>query len=361
MWGKASYPLLQDLMEPLNDKSEYAWEKIEGILLDYLRKTGKYKTHDYTFGNLTSFIGNVMRAKYELINKDFEQYISSDDVNIKTIRSYVFSKVKIYSEIQKITTSKLRTEEKGIKIVNTIISYHDSFALPRFTLFEPFYYDESRPPYGIELDELYAMERRFDKEKQKIEEKYSNNQEMKKIKIDGLFETNYYKRIASCESRRVMGASLTFSQKEEKIREEARAIASKLVNILISWGITQLDIAQRCISHYWDLFEEKAWERQKQETEYKEFENKWKYDIQEMKRIQVGQWDSNTMTLLGVIIAIFVSIFFGLPSIFNKLAWYYALCIALGFTSLFVMLFKLKTTRKFIIRSIKKILSKVQL
>ena len=43
MWGKTSYPLLQDLIEPLNNKAEYDWEKIEGILLDFLKKTGKLK------------------------------------------------------------------------------------------------------------------------------------------------------------------------------------------------------------------------------------------------------------------------------------------------------------------------------
>jgi len=231
--------------------------------------------------------------------------------------------------------------------------------LPKFALFEPFYDDESRPLYGIELDELYAMERRFDKEKKKIEEKYSNNNAMQKIEIGELFETDYYKKIKSCESRRVMGASLVFSQKEEKIREEARVIASELVNIIISWGIHHLDTARKSISHYWDLFEEKAWERQNKETEYKQSKNKWKDDIQDMKKIQDGQWDSNTMTLLGVIIAILVSIFFGLPSIFNELAWYCALSIALGFTFLFVILFKLKRSRKIIIKLIKNILSNV--
>jgi len=355
MWGETSYPLLEDLLTPLNNKSAYDWETIERILLDFLKKTGKYGSCDFTLGGLASFIGNVMRAKYELTKTDFDKYLISDDTYLKTIRSYVFSQLKIYSEISKIAASEPVAEEKGRKIVQTIISNHDSFNLPKFTLFDPFYHDDSTPPYGIELDELYAMERKYEKEKKKIEAGYSTDKGKQRILLEELLETDYFKRIDACESRRVMGGTLTFSQQEDRIREEARGIASALLDLLLTWGINDTVLARKCISVYWDIFEERAWERQQKEIELEKLRNKWKSDIQEIRNIQTGQWDSNTITLLGILIAIFLSIFFGLLGIFN-ISWILSLKIASLFLIVWITIFKISASRKFLIKYMSKLL-----
>jgi len=286
--------------------------------------------------------------------------MKAEESYIKDIRLSVFSKLKVFKELVNISSSAHSNKEKGKKIVDAIIKYHHSHSMPNFAFFEPFYQDDFEPLFVIEEDELYAMERLFDRELEKIKDEYPDNKEMQRIMRDELFDTYYYKRIQSYENRRVVGVGLSFEEKEDRIRKEAQLISYELINILASWGIYGLDVTKECVSIYWDLFEEKAWERQKEEMRDIKLENKWKQDIIEMKKVQAGQWDSNTMTLLGVIIAIFLSILFGTPSVF-KIEWYCALLIALAISSLWIIIFKKKEIRKFIIRKIKILLSEDQI
>lgn len=352
MWGIKSFPLLKEIVVPLSDKLEYKWGQVEEIIINFLKTENKYKTFDYTLGSLTSFIGDVFRAKFEITGQDFEQFMDADDNYVKDIRLNVFSKLKVFKELINISSSKINNEEKGGKMIEVIIKHHNSFFMPKFAFYEPFYQDDFEPLFILEEDELSAMERLIYRELDKIEAEHTDDKDMQKILKDELFDTYYYKRLKSLSSRTVVGARLSFEEKENKKREEAQLICYELLNILVSWGIHDLRASRKCISVYWDLFEEKAWERQKKDMRDKKQENKWKQDLIEMKKIQTGQWDSNTLTLFGVIIAIFFSIFLGTPSLF-KIEWYWALLLALAISFLLIIVFKLKEVRKFIIRNVK--------
>jgi len=360
LWEKNSFPILKEITELLNDKSEYRWKEIEKIIVNYLKKNNKYGIFDYTLANLTSFIGYVFRAKYELNNKDFEEFMDAEDSSQKEIRLNVFSKLKIFKELINIDASHFNKEQKGRKIIETILRFHHSHFMPNFTFYDPFYPDNFKPSNIFELDELHAMERLFKRELDKIDDQYQGKKDKQRLKKEELFDTYYYKRIKSLRNKRVIGAGLSFEEKENRLRKEAQDINFALVIILSSWGIHESHLARKCLSIYWDLFERRAWERQQEETKRLKQKNKWKKDVEEMKKIQKGQWDSNTMTLLGVIIAIFFSLFFGLPSIFNRLSLWLSFGIALIFTFLFVISFKSKSIRKFMIGIIKKILGKVE-
>lgn len=354
-WGEQSYSLLKDIVRPLNDKTEYKWETIEELIVNFLKDTNKYKHYDYTLGILTGFIGEVFRAKFELTNQDFSELMEAEDIFIKDIRRNVFSRLKVFKELIRIDSTLLEKEEKGKEIIKSIIKNHHSHSLPNFAFYEPFYEANIEPLYRIERDELYAMERKFDNELKKIEDNNQGNAEMLRIKRAELFDTFYSKRIQAYENRRVLGGGLSFEKKEERKRKEAQLISYELINILASWTIHGSETKSKCISIFWDLFEDNAWERQLRETENEKLKNKWITDIKEIKKIQAGQWDSNTMTLLSVLFAIFASIFFGLPSIFN-LGWLLSFLIASLFLVLYIVFFKMKKIRKFVIKHMTEIL-----
>jgi hypothetical protein len=352
VWGGKSSEILWQIKESLNCKSDYEWREIEEILICFLKKEAKYGTFDYTLGCLTSLIGDVLKAKYEITRKEFEDLIRRENYYERDINLNVFSKLKIYKEIESTISSERRDEDKGKAIIDAIAEHHYSFFWP-YTIIEPDYEDEFNPVYGVEENELHAMERILERELKKIEQNNVNDQGKHKLLREEIFNTAYYRRIESFEQRRVHGGGISFGEKEERIRKEARKISEELKYILLSWGINNFGVLNYCVSYYWDLFEEKAWSRQQEETKDINLENKWKNDIEEIKRIQAGQWDSNTLTLFGVIIAIYFSLLFGLSS----LCWYLRVLIALAISCGLVFTIKIKHSRTLIIMFMTKILS----
>ncbi len=328
VWGGKSASLLKEIAEPLNSKSSYEWQRIEGILTGFLKKEGKWGVFDYSLGCITNFIGKVYQAKWQITRKPWDEPPEPEDYFARDIALNVFSKLNIFRQIEIIISSAQNSEGKGKSIIDIIAKQHHSFFGP-YTIVEPDYEDEFRPVYGIELLELYAMEKIFHREIKKIKTDYAADPGKQKLLEDELFNTAYYERIASYESRRVHGASLDFEEKEERIRIEARQISEELRNILLSWGQGDEAVLDSSISYYWDLFEEKAWERQQEKLQEAKFEEKWKADLEDIKKTQSGQWDSNTLTLFGVIVAIFFSIFFGLTSLMPD-KWYYCILVALA-------------------------------
>jgi hypothetical protein len=358
MWGGRSVGVLREIVEPLNSKSDYEWKRIEEILVNFLKKEGKYGVFDYSLGCITSFIGEVYRAKWEITRKPLDEPTQTEDHFVKDITFNVFSQPKIFREIENFIKSPHNIEEKGKAIIDIIAKQHRSFFWP-YTIIEPDYEEEIKPVYGIELLELYAMEKIFNRELKKIEIDYSTDAEKQRLLRDEFFSTAYYDRIESYERRRVHGGSLRFEEKEERKRIEARKISEELRNILLSWGVGNGNILENSISYYWDLFEEKAWERQKSELQDVKLEEKWKTDLEQIKRTQLGQWDSNTLTLFGVIIAIFFSVLFGLSSVMH-INWYFYILIALAISVGLVLIIKIGYFRLRIIKFMTKMLSSAQ-
>ena len=248
--------------------------------------------------------------------------------------------------ISVIISSKSTYEDKAIEIVNIIVNSK----IPTVGLFEdvsnPEYKDPAKLLSSEEERELNALWQLYEADKKRIEESTSLSSGEKKLEGLAFWESPQGNRLNELNKRRIHGGTLTFEEKEEKRRNRAKEISNGLFNLLSSWGLAYGAILKV-------KFEFATLQRWKKEKEFRQIMDKGKLQLEYLKEVIEGKWDSDSITLFGVIISMSLTVGFGIYSLIpcNKLiAGFIGAILSI---IIYILLSKFSLTRKKIIKLVK--------
>lgn len=370
LWGGVFDDILKKLQPLLNDSTSYKWKDIKNVVLDYwhskqkasIREQKKQKAKtiytpagDFTLWQVCKFLTYSLELKYKFLkNKSLfadlkKRKLKEFDMSFsRQVLLPIFEK----NLISEVISSKSTDENKSREIVNIIV---DS-KIPTVGLFEdvanPEYEDPAKLLSSEEERELDALWQLYEVDKKRIEESTSLSSAEKRLEGLAFWESPQGKRLNGLNRRRVHGGTLTFEKKEEKRRKRAKEISSGLFNLLSSWGL-EYEAILKGLDHYQVKFEFATMERWKKEKEFRQIMDKGKLQLEYLREVVEGKWDSDSITLFGVVIGIALAVGFGLYSLASSYKLAVGVVGAIASIIAYVMLSKYSWTRKKIIRLVK--------
>lgn len=370
LWGGVFDSILKKLQPFLNDTTTYKWKEIKNVILDYWhgkqkeaiseQKRKKVKTiytpaGDFTLWQVCKFLTYSLELKYKFL-KHKSLFV---DLNKKKLKEFdmsfsrqVLQPIFEKNLISEIISSKSTDENKAREIVNIIV---DS-KIPTVGLFEdvanPEYEDPAKLLSNEEERELGALWQLYEVDKKRIEESTSLSSAEKRLEGLAFWESPQGKRLNGLNRRRVHGGTLTFEKKEEKRRKRAKEISSGLFNLLSSWGL-EYEAILKGLDHYQVKFEFATMERWKKEREFRQMMDRGKLQLEYLKEVVVGKWDSDSITLFGVIISIALAVGFGLYALVPYYKLIVGLSGAVASVIIYMTLSKYSWSRKKIIKLVK--------
>ncbi|MFZ5365709.1 MAG: hypothetical protein ACOZBZ_00265 [Patescibacteria group bacterium] len=341
VWGGALEKILLDLdLKPwLNDSKNYRWKEIREVIANYWhskqkaaiaqQKKEKAKTiwipsGDYTLWCLARFLTYVFDIKHELLKdeslfSDFRKKRLSDFE--KNFTQLVLTPVQDKIEISLIVTSRKPIDCKAKDVIDVLANSKMSFLGPYEDILDPEFEDPASLLSDGEERELKALWKIYEEEKQQIETTRKLSEAERRIKEIEFWESPQGKRLNELNNRRVYGGTLAFEEKESKKRCRAKEISNEIENLLFSWE-ADYQLINQALDYYQYSFEHGSKKRWEQEKRLREIKDRAKAELGYVKEILKGNWDTNSLTLFGVILGLSASVGFGLVSL---VPWYKAI------------------------------------
>ncbi len=370
LWGGVFDSILKKLQPFLNDTTTYKWKEVKNVILDYWhskqkaaiseQKRKKVKTiytpaGDFTLWQICNFLSYSLDLKYKFLKNNSlfidlkKEKLSDFDKSFSRLVLQPISEKKLISEV---INSKTSDESKAKEIVNIIV---DS-KIHTTGLFEdianPEYEDPAKLLSNDEQRELDALWQLYEADKKRIEESTLLSSTEKRLEGHAFWESPQGERLNGLNGRRMHGGTLTFEKKEEKRRKRAKEISGGLFNLLSSWGL-EYDSVLKGLDHYQVKFEFATMERWKKENEFRQIMDKGKLQLEYLREAVEGKWDSDSITLFGVIIGIALAVGFGLYSLVPHYKLVAGVGGAIASIIIYLSLSKYSWSRKKIIRLVK--------
>lgn len=370
LWGGVFDNILEKLHPLLNDATSYKWKDIKSVVLDYWhskqetsireqkrqkRKTIYTPAGDFTLWRVCSFLSYSLDLKYKFLKNDS----LFADLKKKKLKDFdkSFSRLVLQPIFEKklileVVDSNKSGEDKAKEMVDIIVNSKIHTAGPYEDVTNPEYKDPAKLLSSEEQRELNALWQLYEADKKRTEESISLSKIEKRLEGLAFWESPQGKRLNGLNRRRVHGGTLTFEKKEEKKRKRAKEISGGLFNLLSSWGL-EYKAVLRGLDHYQVKFEFATMERWKKEKEFRQIMDKGKLQLEYLREVVEGKWDSDSITLFGVIIGIALGVGFGSYSLVPSYKLAVGVGGAIASIIIYVMLSKYSWTRKKIIRLIK--------
>lgn len=370
LWGGVFDNILKELQPLLNDSTSYKWKEIKNVILDYWhskqkaatseQKRQKVKTiytpaGDFTLWQVCKFLSYSLDLKYKFL-KDDSLFVDLKKKKLKefdkSFSGHVLQPIFEKKLIREIVSSNNNDEDKTKKIVDIVV---DS-KIHTFGIYEdvsnPEYEDPAKFLSTEEERELSALWQLYEADKKRIEESTALSSAEKRLEGIAFWESPQGKLLNALNRRRVHGGTLTFEKKEIKKRERTREISKGLFNLLSSWGL-EYGAVLKGLDHYQVKFEFSTMERWKKEKEFRQIMDKGKLQLEYLRDVVEGKWDSDSITLFGVIMGIALAVGFGLYSLVTCYKWAVGIVGAIASIIVYIMLSKCSWSRKTIIRLVK--------
>lgn len=367
IWGGVFDNILRKLQPLLNDPASYKWKDIKDAVLDYWhskqkasireQKRQKAKTiytpaGDFTLWQVCKFLTYSLDLKYKFLkNKSLfsdlkKKKLKEFDVSFsRQVLQPIFEK----NLISEIINSKSTDDDKAIEIVNIVV---DS-KIPTVGLFEdvvnPEYEDPAKLLSSEEERELNALWQLYEADEKRIKESGSLSDVEKRLEGSAFWESPQGKRLNLLNRRRVRGGTLTFEAKEIKKRKRTKEISEDLFNLLSSWGL-EYGAITKGINHYQVKFEFATMERWKKEKEFRQMMDKGRLQLEYLKEIVGGKWDSDSVNLFGVIVGVSLAVGLGVYSLVSQYKLILGVGSAIASIAIYVLLHKSMCARRIIIR-----------
>lgn len=332
LWGGALGRILLDLKVLLNDSKNYEWREIKKPITSYwqskqetaINKQKKQKAKtlwtpmgDYTLWKLAEFLTYVLDTKYELLKDDslFSDFGRKGSSGFeKDFSELVLTPIQSKAEISSIASSRKPIDRQAKEVIDVLTKSKMSFLGPYEDIVDPEFEDYAPFLSNDEERELKALWKIHEEEKQEMEDSKKLSEAERRLKETEFWESPQGKRLNELNSRRVHGGTLTFGERERRKRQRVKEVNKEIENLLFSWEF-DYETARQALDYFQYLFEKGANRRWQQEKELREMVDRAKAELGYVKEILQGNWDSNSLTLLGVIIGISASVGFGLASL----------------------------------------------
>jgi hypothetical protein len=177
----------------------------------------------------------------------------------------------------------------------------------------------------------------------------------KRIRFEEFFKSPQGVLLNELNSRRVYGGGLSFEEKEKRKRVRMRQIAEMIGDILVLWGFNYEE-TMKGVDYYHYLYEKKLLDRCEREKRFREVISKSRSEMESINQALNGNWDSNSLTLFGVIISIGISVGFGITSLVTVNKVKVGLGSGIISVILSVILIKMRLVRKNLLLLMNKIL-----
>lgn len=308
-WNSLDRILLE--IEPyLNDFKKYNWEEIKKPFIEYWQaKQEAYikkqknegaltiwtPSGDYTLWRSAEFITNILLSKFIalrnnklLITEDLEEGVE------KRFTSLVLFPIQIYKKIEEIVEGKDTESIMVNKIIDTIISFSRSSEGRSENLLDPDYKDEIKFLTEGEQRELNALWIIYIEFEDQIKLNKSLSETEKHIQINKFYDSPNGKRLGSLNSRRSMGGTLTFQEKERRKQLRVIEISEEIEDILVSWGFSSEEV-KKGLDYYQLLFTRESSSRWEKEKNYKEMIKKSNETTETSYKALQGIWKENVL------------------------------------------------------------------
>ncbi len=377
LWGGELKKILANIEDYLNDSSSYKWTETKLPITDFWRQRQKQEIErdleaggkgqwtimsDHTLDELMKFIASIYGTKWEILRKlpsELPEWMSSKDAFENQVTSMAFDEVIVRDKIAKILETTPDDDEKARNIVQLIVNHSlkSSFAE---SLLNPVHYQDKVIFLSSDEElEIAALWELFENFKNDIEGDRNLIPEEKRIKMHYFWQKETGKRLNELNNRCVYGGTLKFGEKEESKRAIAYEIADRLFRILLTWGLS-FGAAQTGKKEYFRLYSKEAWRRELREINFQNRIQQADSELKMFTEIMRSEWDSNSLTFLGVIIAIALAVFFGVFSLIPDIKWWGKILISVGCATLGLVLlvtgFKFERLRKPLLRWSRQIL-----
>jgi len=366
LWGIAFDNILRKIEPLLANTTSYKWKEIKNVILDYYhgkqkiaikeQKRRKAKTiytpaGDFTLWQICMFLSYSLDLKYKFLKNDSlftnlrRKKIEGFDRSISQLILQPIFEKKL---ISKVISTNASDESKAKKIVNIIVDSKLNTTGLYEDVTSPEYKDPAKFLSRGEERELNALWQLYEIDKKRIEESTLSSVEKR---LEGLtfWESPQGKRLNGLNRRRVRGGTLTFEKKEIKKRKRAREISEDLFSLLSSWGLEHGAVIKG-LDHYQVKFEFAVMERWKKEKEFRQIIGRGKLQLEYLKEIIEGKWDSDSVTLFGVIVGVSFAIGIGVYSVVPCHKMIFGIGSSFVAIMLYILLSKFMWTRKIIIR-----------
>jgi len=366
-WGGVFDNILKRLQPLLDDQESCKWSEVKKVITDYWhkkqesaikeQKRKKAKTiytpaGDYTLWQICEHLTYTLALKYNFLKKDSmlislkkKQKRDFDNSLTRLVLMPISEKRKIFKTISSNKTSI----EKSKNIIDIICDSKVHTTGIYEDIANPEYKDTTKLLSRAEQRELGALWRLYEDDKAKIEAKTSLSDVEQKLESKIFWESPQGKRLNKLNSRRVRGGSLSFEQKEKKIRKRANEISESLFNLLASWELGY-EAVLKGLDQYQVRFEFATMERWKREREFRKTLDRGKLQLEYLKEIMEGKWDSDSVNLFGVLVGVSLAVGTGLASIVPCYKLAFGITGSVGSVLLYVLLSKWMFSRKLIIR-----------
>lgn len=367
LWGGVFDDILKKLQPLLNDSTSYKWKDIKNVVLDYWhskqkasikeQKRQKVKTiytpaGDFTLWQVCKFLTYSLELKYKFLkNKSLfadlkKRKLKEFDMSFsRQVLQPIFEK----NLISEIISSKSTDENRAIEIANIVI---DS-KIPTVGLFEdvvnPEYEDPAKLLSSEEERELNALWQLYEADEKRIKESGSLSDVERRLERSAFWESPQGKRLNLLNRRRVRGGTLTFEEKEIKKRKRTKEISEDLFNLLSSWGL-EYGAITKGINYYQVKFEFATMERWKKEKEFRQMMDKGRLQLEYLKEIVEGKWDSDSVNLFGVIVGVSLAVGLGVYSLVSQYKLILGVGSAIASIAIYVLLHKSMCARRIIIK-----------
>ena len=328
-WGGALRDMLLMSKDAIEDFKSYRWEEIKKPVVDYWirkqqveiedQKKRNAKTiwtpaGDYTLSIVAEFMSRVLLAKYiTLRDRSILDVLKKENIGIeRDFDKSALNPLKTYMDIEDIVNSKQNESDTSAKIVEYLASSNLSNFGER--ILDPDYDDDTPMLTHEEEIELGALWKIYSEEEKRIKENVRLSEIEKRIQMQEFYRSPQGKRLNDLNAGRVRGGKLSFEKKEEKKRIKKERIVEALENLLTSWGIDYQN-TKKGIEYYEYLYQKELAKRWEQEKHFNLVLSKSKKEIEAVSEALEGSWNSNNLTLFGVILSIGLSVSFGLSSL----------------------------------------------
>lgn len=328
-WGGALRDMLLMSKDALEDFESYRWAEIKKPVVDYWirkqqveieeQKKRNAKTiwtpaGDYTLSIVAEFMSRALLAKYiTLRDRSILDVLKKENIGFeRDFDKSTLNPLKAYMDIEDIVDSKQNESDTSVKIVEYLASSNLSNFGER--ILDPDYDDDTPMLTHEEEIELGALWKIYSEEEKIIKENARLSEIEKRIQMQEFYRSPQGKRLNDLNAGRVRGGKLSFEEKEEKKRIKKERIVEALEDLLTSWGIDYQN-TKKGIEHYEYLYQKELAKRWEQEKHFNLVLSKSKREIEAISEALEGSWNSNNLTLFGVILSIGLSVSFGLSSL----------------------------------------------
>ncbi len=340
VWGGVSQRILLSLKVPFNDVRDFRWPELKKPIVDYWvskqeaeiaeQKKRNARTiytpaGDYTLWSMARFITNVLITKSELLDKK----VLLDYLEKAPTRAFeheftklVLTPIAYRAKIENVIAANKQDDEKVKEVIDLVIAPRLTSSGSYERILDPEYKDDTPFLGSDEERELKALWGIYEEVEKSINENKRLSKIEKQIKRSEFWDSYQGRRLNQLNAGRVRGGGLTGEEKEKRKRASIKEIREDIEIILESWGFAP-DVVDRGLDYFQLLYEKAVAERWESEKHFRDVIARAKAEEGLYKEILKGSWDSNSLTLFGVIISIAISVSFGVASLVpsNKALW----------------------------------------